>query len=61
MELYLGKTHIDWIKDFGGRMDKLPVGSEEYTKCQKIFAWLCHQVRIQDKANIEAQKNGNIN
>ena len=54
MDLFLGKSHIDWIKDFGGRMDKLPVGSEEYTKCQKIFAWLCHQVRIQEKANIES-------
>ena len=51
--LYLGKTHDAWIRDFAGRMESLEYGSSEYKKCRRIYAWLANQIRLADKIRIE--------
>ena len=56
-ELYLNRTHTQWISDFAKRMQDLEYGSTDYEKCRKIYAWLCNQVRLADKIRIEEIKN----
>lgn len=51
IELYLGKTRLEWVTEFGRRMNKLDYGTPEYEKCRKIYAWLCEKVRIEQKLN----------
>lgn len=59
IDLYLGRTHTQWASEFGTRMNQLPVQSEEYKKCQKIFAWLCNRIRAEQRSDIETlQHNG---
>lgn len=57
-DLYLGHTNSCWISEFAKRMQRLDYGSEEYTKCQKIYAFLANRHRLQDRVNIEAIKDG---
>ena len=55
--LFLGKTHDSWIRDFAGRMESLEYGSSEYKKCRRIYAWLANQIRLADKIRIEELKS----
>ena len=50
---YLGHTHEWWAKDFARRMNRLTFGSPDYEKCRKIFAFLCNQIRSEQKADLE--------
>ena len=56
LDTYLGHTRQNWLQEFSRRMNELSVKvgiqHPDYKKCERIYAYLANQIRMQQKSDL---------